>query len=81
MLNDQIDVEQLSGNFQPNEPIPSPNRDRSGQTVVRVLTDPCKMEEKSHSQEIDVNSFHEETVLRIDRDNPLSKRLNPNTFI
>ena len=58
------EVGQPSGSFQSNQPIPNPSRDRSGQTRCQELTrEPCEDGRKtSRSQEIDVNSFHEETV-------------------
>ena len=56
-------VVQQSRSFQSNQPIPNPSRDRSVQPVVgahaRTVQDGRKT---SLSQEIDVNSFHEETV-------------------
>ena len=64
-------VVQPSRSFQSNQPIPNPSRDRSGQPVVRTdrsgqpgadtrtVQDGRKT---SRSLEIDVNSFHEETV-------------------
>ena len=66
-------VVQPSGSSQSSQPIPNPSRDRSGQPVVgidrsgqpvvgadtRTMQDGRKT---SRSQEIDVNSFHEETV-------------------
>ena len=49
--------------FQSSQPIPNPSRDRSGQPVVRTDTRTVQDGRKtSRSQEIDVNSFHEETV-------------------
>ena len=57
------EVGQLSRSFQSNQPIPNPSCDRSGRPVVkdntRIVQDRRKT---SRSQEIDVNSFHEETV-------------------
>ena len=57
------EIVQQSRGFQSNQPIPNPRRNRSGQPVVRadtrIVQDGRK---KSRSQEIDVNSFHEETV-------------------
>ena len=47
------EVGQLSRSFQSNQPIPNPSRER------RTVQDGRKT---SRSQEIDVNSFHEETV-------------------
>ena len=66
-------VVQPSKSFQSNQPIPNPSRDRSGQPVVRtdrsglpvVGADTRTVQDgrkTSRSQEIDVNSFHEETV-------------------
>ena len=49
------EVGQLSRSFQSNQPIPNPSCERSG----RQLQDGSKT---SRSQEIDVNSLHEETV-------------------
>ena len=60
-------VVQQSRSFQSNQPIPNPNRDRSGRPVVKDDTRTVQDGRKtSRSQEIDVNSFHEETV-RTDR--------------
>ena len=67
------EVGQLSRSFQSNQPVPNPSRDRSGQPVVRtdrlgqpVVEDNTRTvqdgRKTSRSQEIDVNSFHEETV-------------------
>ena len=64
-------VVQKSGSFQSNQPIPNPSRDRSEQPVVRtnrsgqpvVGADTRTVQDgrkTSRSQEIDVNSFHEE---------------------
>ena len=64
---------QPSRSFQSNQPIPNPSRDRSGQPVVRtdrsgqrvVGADTRTVQDGRKtpgSQEIDVNSFHEETV-------------------
>ena len=66
-------VGQLSRSFQSKQPIPNSSRDRSGQPVVRtdrsgqpvVGADTRTVQDgrkTSRSQEIDVNSFHEETV-------------------
>ena len=56
-------VGQLSRSFQSNQPIPNPSHDRTERPVVkddtRTVQDGRKM---SRSQEIDVNSCHEETV-------------------
>ena len=51
-------VVQQSRSFPSNQPFPNPSRDRSGQPT-RTVQDGRKT---SRSQEIDVNSFHEETV-------------------
>ena len=57
------EVGQLSRSFQSNQPIPNPSRERKGRPVVKDDTRTVKDERKtSRSQEIDVNSFHEETV-------------------
>ena len=69
----QSEVGQLSRSFQSNQPIPNSSRgrlaqpvvrtDRSGQPVVGADTRTVQDGRKtSRSQEIDVNSFHEETV-------------------
>ena len=56
------EVGQLSRSFQSNQPIQSPSR-RSGQPVVKDDTRTVQDERKtSRSQEIDVDSFHEESV-------------------
>ena len=69
-------VVQQSRSFQSNQPIPNPSRDRSGQPVVRAHTRTVQDGRKtSRSQKIDVNSFHEETVISE------RTRKNPNTFI
>ena len=56
------EVGQLSRSFQSNQPIPNLSLERTGRPVVeddtRTVQDGRKM---SLSQEIDVNSFHEET--------------------
>ena len=57
------EVGQLSRSFQSNQPIPNPSRERTGGPVVKDDTRTVQDERKtSRSQEIDVNSFHEETV-------------------
>ena len=57
------EVGQLSRSFQSNQPIPNPSRDRTGRPVVKYDTRTVQEGRKtSRSQEIDVNSFHEETV-------------------
>ena len=72
------EVGQLSGSFQSNQPIPNPSRDRSGQPVVGADTRTVQHGRKtSRSQEIDVNSFHEETVSSDRSGDPLSKRVKP----
>ena len=54
---------QLSGSFQSNQPIPNPSRERTVRPVVKDDTRTVQDGRKtSRSQEIDVNSFHEETV-------------------
>ena len=57
------EVGQLSRSFQSNQPILNPNRERTARTVfrddARTVQDGRK---KSRSQEIDVNSFYEESV-------------------
>ena len=57
------EVGQLFRSFQSNQPILNPSRERTGRPVVkddtRIVQDGRK---SSRSQEIDVNSFHEETV-------------------
>ena len=57
------EVGQPSGSFKSNQPIPNPSRERTGRPVVkddaRTVQDGRKT---SRSKEIDVNSFHEETV-------------------
>ena len=56
-------VGQISRSFQSNQPIPNPSRDISGRPVVKDDTRTVQDGRKtSRSQEIDVNSFHEETV-------------------
>ena len=55
------EVGQLCRSFQSNQPIPSPNRERTGRPVVKDDTRTVQDGRKtSRSQEIDVNSFHEE---------------------
>ena len=57
------EVGQLSRSFQSNQPIPNPNRERTGQPVAGTNTRTAQDGRKtSRSQEIDVNSFHEESV-------------------
>ena len=57
------EVGQLSSSFQSNQPILNPNRERTGRPVVKDDTGTVQDGRKtSRSQEIDVNSFHEESV-------------------
>ena len=57
------EVGQLSRSFQSNQPIPNPSRERTGRPVVKDDTRTVQDGRKtSRSQEIVVNSFHEETV-------------------
>ena len=57
------EVGQLSRSFQSNRPILNPIRERTGRPVVKDDTRKVQDGSKtSRSQEIDVNSFHEETV-------------------
>ena len=57
------EVGQLSRSFQSNQPILSPSRERTGRPVVKDDTRTVQDGRKtSRSKEIDVNSFHEETV-------------------
>ena len=57
------EVGQLSRSFQSNQPIPNPSRERTGRPVVKDDTRTVQEGRKtSRSQEIDVNSFHEEAV-------------------
>ena len=57
------EVGQLSRSFQSNQPIPNPNRERTVRPVVKDDTRTVQDGRKtSRSQEIDVISFHEETV-------------------
>ena len=57
------EVGQLSGSFQSNQPILNPNRERTKRPVIRNDTRTVQDGRKtSRSQEIDVNSFHEESV-------------------
>ena len=65
---------QQSRSFQSNQPIPNPSRDRSGQPVVGADTRTVQDGRKtSRSQEIDVNSFHEETVSSERSGQPVNK--------
>ena len=54
------EVGQLSRSFQSNQPIPNPSRERTGRPVVK--DDTRTRRKTSRSQEIDVNSFLEDTV-------------------
>ena len=57
------EVGQLFRSFQSNQPILNPNRERTVRPVVRDDTRTVQDGRKtSRSQEIDVHSFHEETV-------------------
>ena len=57
------EVGQLSRSFQSNQPILNPIRERTGRPVIRDDLITVQDERKtSHSQEIDVHSFHEEPV-------------------
>ena len=57
------EVGQLTGSFQSNQPNQNPIRERTGRPVVRDDARTVQDERKtSRSQEIDVDSFHEEPV-------------------
>ena len=57
------EVGQVSRIFQSNQPIPNPSRERTGRPVVKDDTRTVQDGRKTfRSQEMDVNSFHEETV-------------------
>ena len=57
------EVGQLSRRFLSNQQIPNPSRERSGRPVVKDDTRTVQDgRTTSRSQEIDVKSFHEETV-------------------
>ena len=57
------EVGQLSRSFQSKQPILNPSRERTGRPVVMDYTRTVQDERQTfRSQEIDVNSFHEETV-------------------
>ena len=57
------EVEHLSRSFQSNQPILNPIRERTGRPVIRDDAGTVEDGRKtSRSQEIDVNSFHEEPV-------------------
>ena len=57
------EVGQLSRGFQSNQPILNPIRERTVRPVIRDDVSTVQDERKtSRSQEIDVNSFHEESV-------------------
>ena len=59
----QSEVGQLSRSFQSNQPILDPNRERTERPVVRDDTRTVQDGRKtSRSQEIDVNSFYEQSV-------------------
>ena len=65
------DVGQLSRSFQSNQPILSPSRERTVRPVVKGDTRNVQGGRKtSRSQEIDVSSFHEETVLQKQQGDP-----------
>ena len=68
------EVGQLSKSFQSNQPILNPIRERTGRPVIRddliTLQDGRKT---SRSQEIDVNSFHEELVSSERRERPFNE--------
>ena len=69
------EVEQLSRSFQSNQPIPNPICERTGRPVfthdVITVQDGRKT---SRSQEIDVNSFHEELVSSERTGRPVTER-------
>ena len=57
------EVGQLSRSFQSNQPFLNPNRERTGRPVIRDDAWTVQSGSKtSRSQEIEVNSFHEESV-------------------
>ena len=59
----RTEVGQLSRSFHSNQPILNPNRERTGRLVIRNgLSTVQDGRKTSRSQEIDVNSFHEDTV-------------------
>ena len=63
------EVGQLSRSFQSNQPIPNPSRERTVRPVVKDDTRTVQDGRKtSRSQEIDVHSFHEETVFGKNRE-------------
>ena len=68
----QSEVGHLSRSFQSNQPILNPNRARTGRPVIRddarTVQDGRKT---SRSQEIDVNSFHEEPVSSERKERPV----------
>ena len=68
------EVGQLFKSFQSNQPILNPIRERTGRPVIRddliTLQDGRKT---SRSQEIDVNSFHEELVSSERRERPVDE--------
>ena len=55
------EVVQLSRSFQSNQPVLSPSRERTEDPLLRMTRELCRRK-TSRSQEIDVNSFHEESV-------------------
>ena len=56
---------QPSRSFQSNQPIQNPSRERTVRPVIRDDLSTVQDERKtSRSQDIDVNSFHEETSFR-----------------
>ena len=62
------EVGQLSRSFQSNQQTPNPSRERTVRPVVKDDTRTVQDGRKtSRSQEIDVNSFHEEPVLQRER--------------
>ena len=71
-------VVQQFKSFQSNQPIPNPDHDRAGQPVVGTNTRTAQDGRKtSRSQEIDTRSFTKKLILRIERGNPLLKRVEP----
>ena len=72
----QPEVGQLSRSFQSNQPISNPSRERTVRPVVKDDTRTVRDGRKtSRSQEIDVNSFHEEHVSSERTGHPLLKRV------
>ena len=76
------EVRQLSRSFQSNQPILNPIRERTERPVIThdVIT-VQDARKTSRSQEIDVNSFHEETVLSERTETRCWNEYNPRTFI